>query len=82
MYTYTYAVCVTCGEKNPLKVVMSLPYYTLIFRADQTIFHQTRVWFSQLAKDTEPNLFVLTEQRKYFNKAAKLSVFSPLSLFF
>lgn len=32
MYTYTYAVYVTCGEKSakiPLKVVTSLPYYTL-----------------------------------------------------
>lgn len=32
----------------------------------------------QLAKDAEPNLFVLTRQRKYFNKAAILA----FSLFF
>lgn len=36
----------------------------------------------QLAKDAEPNLFVLTRQRKYFNKAAILAFSLFLTFFF
>lgn len=78
VYVYIY-ICSMCNLwwKSPESSYVFALLYSLIFRADKAIFPPNQSLVCQLAKDTEPNLFVLTEQRKYFNKAATLFFFSP-----
>lgn len=87
VYVYIY-ICSICNlwwsQQIPLKVVMSLPYYTLSSLGISNdpplhqIIHFTNTTHCQFATNTEPNLYVLTRER---NTSTKQLYSSPLFSF-